>query len=185
MTIETILNDYFNWMYDLVCDDRFSEHISYKKLLMHLHTIEFRYSMAKDQNRANDGINLRYRFALVYEEKYNMSPIAIADSIEGPCSVLEMMIALSIKCEENIMDDPKIGDRTSQWFWGMIVNMGLGAMDDSRFDRFNVNTHVQIFLDREYEPNGTGGLFTINNCECDLRTMEIWRQLCWYLDGIV
>ena len=33
------------------------------------------------------------------------------------CSVLEMMIALAIRCEEHIMDDPDVGNRTGQWFW--------------------------------------------------------------------
>lgn len=43
-----------------------------------------------------------------------------------PCSVLEMIIALAIRLEEHIMDDPDIGNRTGQWFWDMIVSLGLG-----------------------------------------------------------
>ena len=51
-----------------------------------------------------------------------------------PCSVLEMMIALSMRCEEQIMDDPDIGNRTGQWFWDMIDNLGLGEHERLKFD---------------------------------------------------
>jgi hypothetical protein len=106
------------------------------------------------------------------------------NALDGPCSVLEMMIALAIRCEETIMDDPDIGDRTRQWFWGMIINLGLGGMTDANFDPDFVDDSVLRFLNRDYEPDGRGGLFTIRNCHRDLRDVEIWYQLCWYLDSI-
>ena len=180
MTIrEEINNEYFEWMFDLVCGVRYSKRISFRKLLLYLHDTEFRYSIPMDENRAEDGMNLRYRFALLRDID------DFAYYLDGPCSVLEMMIALSIRCEENIMDDPDIGDRTAQWFWGMINNLGLGAMTDDRFDIYYVEDVVERFLDRKYEPNGRGGLFLVRHCDRDLRTAEIWHQLCWYLDSIV
>ena len=93
------------------------------------------------------------------------------------------MIALAIRCEENIMDDTSYGDRTAQWFWGMITSLGLGDQTDSRIDYIYVDDVIKRFLDRDYEPNGKGGLFTIKNCRQDLRKVEIWYQLCWYLDS--
>ena len=95
-----------------------------------------------------------------------------------------MMVALAIRCEETIMDDPQVGSRTGQWFWGMINNLGLGAMIDEKFDKNYVKEIVDRFLNRDYEPDGRGGLFTIRHCEDDLRNVEIWNQLCWYLDSI-
>ena len=83
------------------------------------------------------------------------------------------------------MDNPAYGDRTKQWFWGMIVNMGISAMTDDVFNRQYVEAAVTRLLNREYEPDGKGGLFTIKDCDRDLRTVEIWYQLCWYLDEIV
>lgn len=147
---------------------------------MFLHQIEFTFSIQNDINRARDGVDLRYRFATTKEEDYDIN--YILNILDGPCSVLEMMIALAIRCEETIMDDTNYGDRTGQWFWGMAANLGVGYMYDEAFNRQDAEYRIYRFLDRQYEPDGRGGLFHINNCDDDLRDLEIWIQLCWYLD---
>lgn len=179
---KNINDEYFEWLFDLVCGGRFARKNSFRKLLMRLHDTDFRYVIENDLNRAEDGVDLRRRFAITIEHEYSYD--FIMDNLDGPCSVLELMIALAIRCEESIMDDPNVGDRTGQWFWGMVRNLGLGSMTDDRFDRNFVDEAVNRFLDRDYEPDGTGGLFKIKRCEFDLRTVEIWYQLCWYLDTI-
>lgn len=179
MIKDEVDNAYFEWLYNIVCGDIYSENFSYRKLLMHLHKTTFTYLIARDENRAEDGLGLRYRFSLEYDI------VKDADEyINEPCSVLEMMIALAVRCEENIMDDPEVGDRTRQWFWRMITNLGLGDMHDDIYDKRKVTRIIKTFLDREYEPDGRGGLFVIKNCDHDLRDIEIWWQLCWYLDTI-
>ena len=177
-----IINEYFEWLSNIVCENRYSSVTSFRKLLSLLHDTTFRYSIPKDKNRAEDGMDLRYRFAI--SQGYRTSVEPVLDILGGPCSVLEMMVALAIRCEEDIMDDPTMGNRSSQWFWGMIVNLGLGPMTDDVFDKRIVDSIVATFLDRKYEPNGKGGLFTVKDCDCDLRSVEIWHQLCWYLDNI-
>lgn len=169
---------YFEWMYDLMCDDEYGDEYSYRKLFRYLHNMDFIYIIPRDANRAADGIDLRYRFA------WDTGNACADSELEGPCSVLEMIIALAIRCEETIMDDPAIGDRTSQWFWKMIVNLGLGDMIDMRFDEIYVRDVIDRFLNREFKPDGRGGLFTIKDCDYDLRDIEIWTILCWYLNSI-
>ena len=172
---------YFDWLYDQVCKDNGqSSASSYRKLLSYLHDVEFTYRYKKDEDRAYDGVNLRHRFALIqddYRRTYR--------SLEGdPCSVLEMMLALAIRCEDT-MHDPLFGDRTGQWFWKMIVNLGLGGMTDFRYDERIVEDTIYKFLNRKYEIDGRGGLFTIRNCDRDVRRMLIWDQLCHYLDTML
>jgi hypothetical protein len=135
-----------------------------------------------DKNRAEAGLGLRYRFAL--SEGYGDSPEIITDYLDGPCSVLEMMVALAVHMEEHIMDKPQYGNRTGQWFWGMIRNLGLNGMNDDRFDSRLVDEVIARFLDRDYEPDGQGGLFAIRNPKRDLRHVEIFHQMCWYLNSI-
>lgn len=178
MTKDELNNAYFEWMYQLVCDERDSE-MSYRKLLYLLHDTDFNYTIPMDGNRAEDGTDLRYRFG--YENAYD-GPIIAAYLDDRPCSVLEMMVALAIRCEEHIMCDPDIGDRTGQWFWNMIDNLGLGDMDDEGFDKSYAERVIQKFLNREYKRNGEGGLFTVKHYRKDLRSVEIWYQMCWYLD---
>lgn len=169
---------YFEWMFDLVCEGRFGETISYRKLLKNLHNIEFTYSIPNDADRAYDGIDLRYRFA------YDTGDPCADGYLDGPCSVLEMMIAMSIRCEE-VMDDPEYGDRTSQWFWKMIINLGLGDMVDYRYDDYYVEDVIDKFLKREYEADGRGGLFYVKHCDYDLRHVSLWKQMWWMLDEMM
>ena len=179
MTYEDhVNNEYFEWLCELIDSKRFSKQLSYRKLLMHLHNIEFTWFIQKDDNRADDGIQLRRRYALQRED------LSLQRYLQGPCSVLEMMIALAVRCEEWIMDDAQTGNRTGQWFWNMIRNLELNSMIDSKFDRTYVDDVIARLLNREYEPDGRGGLFTVKNCEYDLREVEIWWQLSWYLGSI-
>lgn len=179
MTRRDALNkEYFAWLYNIVCGNRLSESISYRKLLSHLHDTEFRYLIPRDRNREEDGVDLRHRF--IYESGYDNE---LEVYLDKPCSVLEMMIALAFRCEE-WLDDPDVGDRTAQWFWHMLKSLDLGYMSDLRYDKRIVETNINRMLDRDYEPNGKGGLFTIKRCVNDLREAELWHQLCWYMDSI-
>ena len=175
---DRINDEYFEWLCELIDVNRFSKRVSYRKLLMRLHDIEFTWFIFRDENRADDGLQLRRRFALVRDD------LSVQRYLEGPCSVLEMIVALALRCEECIMDDAAIGNRTGQWFWGMVHNLGLTPMTDDKFDREFVNDVIYRLLNREYEPDGKGGLFTVRHCAHDLRTVEIWCQLSWYLGSI-
>ncbi|MCB7359588.1 hypothetical protein [Flavonifractor plautii] len=181
MTPNELIDRYFDWMYQLVVDDRYSKQ-SYRKLFFKLHGTEFTYTIPMDGNRAEDGIDLRYRFGR--ENHYSDSMIA-SYLDNTPCSILEMMIALSLRCEEHIMDNPDAGNRTGQWFWNMLVSLGLGSMDDTEFDRDYVDMVLKRFLARDYQRNGRGGLFTVYDPRQDMRSMEIWYQLNCYLREII
>lgn len=178
---EELRREYFNWMYNTVYLKKQLKSASYVKLLSYLNEIEFIYDIPMDGNRYEDGIDLRYRFCSM--NGYKDKQIAIID--DRPCSFLEMMVALAIRVEEHIMCSPEAGDRTGQWFWGMIDSLGLLDMDDKHFDKMRTFKIVSKCLNHEYEPNGRGGLFTINNPPVDIRTIEIWYQLNIYLDDIL
>ena len=176
------LNDkYFKWMYKLVSDKQIKRS-SYRKLLNCLHSIDFTYTIEMDGNRAEDGMDLRYRFGYINSLE---EPIIASYLDDRPCSVLEMMVALAIRCEEQIMGDPDIGDRAGRWFWIMINNLGLSNMDDNNYDENYIHKVVIRFLKHDYGKNGNGGLFKINDPRRDIRNVEIWYQMMWYLDNIL
>mgnify|MGYP002310225510 CR=1 FL=1 len=91
MTRDELNNAYFDWMYQLVCDDEYSRGLSYRKLLYLLHDTDFTFTIALDSNRYDDGIDLRYRFG--NEQGYRDSMIA-SYLDNRPCSVLEMIIKI-------------------------------------------------------------------------------------------
>ena len=169
---DEISNRYFEWIVDLVGNGE-----SYRRLLTRLHQIEFIFLIPKDENRAKDGIDLRYRFAL------DSRMMDAEDYLDEPCSVLEMMVALAIRCE-HIMADPAKGDRTAQWFWEMVSNLGLGGQYDSNYNEWLINDCITRFLEREYDRDGKGGLFRIRRWNRDAREAEIWHQLMAYLNTL-
>ncbi|MBR5862192.1 MAG: hypothetical protein IKZ08_02585 [Bacteroidales bacterium] len=181
MDTSDIRNKYFEWLCDIVGGSVATESVSYSGLLMRLHSIDFRWQRALDADRADWGVEMRYRFAQTqgYGDDFD-----VRVHLGGTCTVLEMMIALAVRCEEDIMADPEYGDRTSQWFWSMIVSLGLGSMHNANLDVDHVDAVIQKFLDREYGSDGKGGLFTLRNAPFDAREVDIWYQLCWYLDEI-
>lgn len=167
---------YFNWLCELIRDKTNKDNSNYKKLLKRLYDTDFIFSMSNDSNRAEDGLNLRYRF----ENEFDVSLL----KKKAACSVLEMMVALAVRCEEDIMEDEEIGNRTSLWFWDMIASLGLNDMSDERYNERITDNKINKFLTRKYDKNGKGGLFTIKNSDRDLREMEIWYQMYLYLNTI-
>ena len=173
-----VREQYFNWMYDMVFTKRAP---SYVRLLRYLNRQEFTYNIRLDGNRADDGLYLRYRF----KQENHLRAVDVDRCLTGKCSVLEMMVALCLRIEEDIMDDPVKGNRIHKWFHVMLKSLGLLDMDDAYFDERYADKVITRFLNREYEPNGAGGLFRIKDCPYDLRSVEIWYQMCWYFDSIL
>lgn len=177
-----IHDDYFDWMYDIVSEGD----ESYRKLLFLLHSTPFKVIVPLDKNRLEDGEALRFRFGMDTHpgDFYAADRISEQLTDHPGCSVLEMMIALALRCEENIMDNALVGNRTPYWFWMMISNLQLNGMTDERFDRDYAAECIERFLNREYEADGKGGLIYIPGIRKDLRNVEIWTQLLWFLDTI-
>ena len=159
-------NAYYEWLLKKIeCFDT-----KYYDTLDILFSVDFLWEIPNDDNRAEDGIVLRSTF--MNEEGWNTSPCE-----DRECSILEMMIALSMRIDNDIMWDGET-DRSSRWFWEMFRNLKL----DQTSDRSDVFKILDVFLNREYDRDGNGGLFPLENgSESDLTEMEIWYQAQLYL----
>lgn len=173
---EEILNDYYDW---LLSHLTFFEEFS--KLLETLHKIKFRWRSSSDESRAKDGQNLRWDY--VIENNLTNYEYDVLNKELGKASILEVMLALAIKMEQQMTDD-RYGNRTSYWFHTMVASLGLNGIIDERFNEARVKDIIGRFLRKEYLPDGRGGLFKIKNFKGDLREESIWTQMCWYLDTI-
>ena len=167
------LTKYLKTIIGLVYDEKVNQGGTYyHELMYYLYSREFYWSddIPMDRNRALDGIALR--------EKYGYPE----DPLYEPCSVLEMLIALSCRIENQLAHSFDEGDRTSQWFWTMLTNLGLTRLDDENFDTEVADFFVDRFLNREYGSHGDGGgLFVVENPRQDMRDVEIWYQVNWYI----
>lgn len=167
-----VLNDYFDWLYFKVVRNN-----SYRKLLSMLHNMTFRYHVEYDENRAADGVNLRW----YYVDDGGDDEIL---RWKNECTVLEMLISAAMQMEV-IMDDPDIDHTASHWFWMFMDNLDLLDMTDDRYDKTYIYGRVSMFMDRTYEPDGYGNIIYIPDIREDLRDVEIWSQMCWYMDSIL
>lgn len=154
-------NDYYRWLISLVCDSIWDSRY-HSKLLFDLSNIDFTWSIGLDENRAYDGLGLRYRYG------YNS---------DRPCSVLEMMVGLAHRIEHEYIEDGE----ACEFFWSMIKSLGLYSNDDYHYDTDKTNAVIKRLLDRNYGPDGKGGLFYLKNPRDDLRNVQIWDQAMWYL----
>lgn len=167
---------YFKWLVDKVCRNNLSETHpeSFEKndvVFTTLYNRLFEYDkISLDSNRESDAIELRHRFM----EESNIRTYYFENDIP---SVLEVLVALSLRCEETIMGDMKT-DKTYKWFWLMINNLDIKGCKDESY----IQHALDVFLNRTYNFDGTnGGLFHVKNPRNDLRKTEIWYQMCWFL----
>ena len=141
--------------------------------LTEMHSVDFEGVTDMDLNRIDDGIELRYRFGR--DLGYPDPEIAMSIDIY-PCSMLEMIAALSLKAGEQIFGNPyeKSG---AQWIFGrMLENSGILERGCNVFDI------CDSIIARTYAKDGKGGLFYIPKCPQDLRRVELWHQMMLYLD---
>lgn len=162
---------YFDWLCAIVIPDP-ERRVDYAKLLCTLMDTEFRWVVRRDKNRAIDGLELRD----IFEEETGEGC-----DVGGPCSVLEMLTALAIRCNDEIMYDPDDPKRADRWFWMMIHNLGLDFYVDERFDRRAVAKKIDDFMDRNYGQNGQNCPFFLSKTVHNFVHMEIWYQLNHYL----
>lgn len=160
-------NAYYDWLLEQIKYD--PGDYCYDYLFELMMSVPFRWSVPNDDNRAADGIQLRYIF--MEKEGWNTMPL------DGePCTVLEMLIALARRIENDIMWDGEV-NRTSRWFWEMIDNMGFSEVE--RRDYLRV---INLFLDRKYQKNGLGMLFPCVIFDDHVKNdVQIWDQAQQYL----
>lgn len=174
-----IRDDYRNWLIGLACSWCAIKG-NYTQLMEYLYSQPFVPRYANDNNRMQDGFEMRFHF-IELSGNPNYTYHDVYKYLNEDCNMLEMMTALAQRCEDHIMGDPDIGDRSGVWFYNMIANMHLDQMTDENFDILKVSRAVENVIDHHYARNGDGGLFSVRNPDIDMRNAEIWYQMNWYL----
>jgi len=168
---EPVEEVYFNWLYHkLASVDVPTPSLTFYTLLRELHNTEFVWSVQGDDNRAQDGLDIRREFF--------RNSFVVMDSYweHIGCSTLEMLFGLSRRGEFNTSMSAR------DWFWLLLDNLHLAQLSDARSGVSNkVQKTIDIFLSRKYQANGFGGLFPLKRPIQNQQEVEIWYQFHAYI----
>ena len=177
MNDNVLLEEYYSWLCNLVETNK--EDRSYFLLMDALFNKEFKWSVPNDDNRIADALELRERFC---EEELDIDYENVI--FDKECSMLEILIALSYRCEFIVADMAETIPMID-WFWKLIDNIGIDLFDDEEWSNPNVRIIVDESLndiiERRYKRDGKGGLFPLKKSKKDQRKLELWYQMSAYL----
>lgn len=170
---EPLDESYFKWLYAKVANPRLKrKSLTYWRLFRLLYKKEFVWFVPNDNNRIEDGKDLRLEF---------LDEFAIQDVDSGwlhlGCSMLELLVGLAKRLEFQGGHDVEF------WFWHLMRNLGIDYIHDAteQYSEPAIDERLDAVIFRTYQDNGHGGLFPLVNSEQDQRKVEIWYQLCAYL----
>lgn len=149
----------------------------YGRLYMVLHNIEFTWIIDRDDNREGDGVELRDD----YDIPYPWRSVESEAFFERPCSVMEMLVGLSIRVDNEFIGDPA-EEHPEIFFMEMIKNLKLDRFIGDRYQKEDVIRIVKRWLDRNFDRDGRGSPFPVYKDHRDQRKLEIWDQMNSYIN---
>lgn len=184
----TIREEYFDWLYKQVNQTK----ESFKTLCHILHQKEFRWSVSNDDNRCQDGLDLRQAF--IDEKCLDEAHTEVIYFLKGGCTVLEVLVGVSQRLDFLNTDMESSAPRTSKWFHRLLTNLRLNIFRDGsnllynrtydyRKDDVLIDTIIDRMMDRTYDSYGNGSLFPMKRQPPqDMRKTEIWYQMMYWQD---
>jgi hypothetical protein len=146
---------------------------------LHIQKFEFSKRVPRDEDRYLDGLSLRWEFLQKDGDTPKVNPLT------GDASLLECLVALARRLEY-IGAERFENFSVSAYFWLMVGNMGLKAIEDDYayfHEAMSRNEDlIDKFFNREYDELGRGGgLFPLKWSNQDQRKVDIWYQAMAYL----
>ena len=166
------MEDYIHWVMKDKLKLTDKELKRYRNLCIVSATIEFNWIHPMDENRATDGLELRDDFEYETGEYLDKS-----SGLPPNCSFFEMLAALSIRCENQLMRNLSLGDRTSKWFFEFLDNLGL----DPELRTDDIEEIIINFMHGNYKSNGEGGMFPLKRRDINQRGEQLWKQMSAYI----
>ncbi len=146
----------------------------YMSLFRTLDDIPFEYVLDRDENREFDGAGLRDDYEREYSKIYDQEWV----------SVLEVLIALSIRVDNEYIGDPD-DPHPEYFFMEMIGNLGLRDFRGNELNAKETESVIKIveqWLYRTFCKDGHGSPFPVKEDHRDQRNVEIWDQMISYID---
>jgi hypothetical protein len=161
---------YFDWLTQKI-EILGNTRRTYQTLFLILFSTEFVWTIAGDDNRVKDGLDLRREFE---HEKGVRVPYP------EYISVLEVLLALSRRLAF------LAGGEAPEWAWHLLENLNLEGCSDplSKLRREDVDDVLSNLIWRAYNNHGQGGFFPLKKPKGDQRKVELWYQMQEYISEI-
>jgi hypothetical protein len=164
---------YLTWLYSQIGSVKLRNRSkSHWSLARQLFKKEFVWFIPNDDNRVEDGRDLRFEFleanGLTADEEW----------LSMGCSMLELLIGLARRLTFEMEGEPRV------WFWHMIEMLDLFQYNDRVYDaqaEDKIDEALNRVIFRTYEADGRGGLFPLRRPPADQREVELWYQVSAYL----
>ena len=166
---------YFEW---LIKQIRNRSMKSYLGLFEILHNKEFVWTVAGDQHRVRDAMDLRVDFLNYRTDISRKDVAAFKDEMINSATMLELIISLSRRVSFN-----SFKGTPDEWAWKLLSNIGLNLKYDPLTDRAirKIDEILDTVIWRTYDRHGVGGFFPVENHPDDQRQVELWYQMNYYL----
>jgi hypothetical protein len=155
--------EYYQWLVSQIETPR---ERTYYDLFSRMHDLEFVWFVPNDDNRLQDGLDLREEF--LDGKRANLH-------LEG-ATILEILVSLSRRVAFTCGGDEQ------RWAWRLIKNLRLNKMADpltpEKAQRIDDILYTLVW--RTYERNGQGGFFPLRRPKEDQTKVEIWYQMNAY-----
>lgn len=164
--IKKIDIDYFEWLVSQI-DVRTNR--TYMYLFERMHNLEFVWTVPRDHNRVQDGLDLRTEFK--HEWNHHQGPNL--DMV----TILEVLIGVSRRVAFHTDGNNRL------WAWKLLKNLRLTKMsdpvDDNKIKKIEEILYNLVW--RNYHPSGQGGFFPLRRPVDDQTKVEIWYQMNAYV----
>jgi hypothetical protein len=159
---------YFQWLISQIEIPRRNSN-TYFDLFDRMFESEFVWTVPHDDNRVQDGLDLRNEFLNGTHHIF-----------ERGASILEVLIALSRRIAFTA------GGYAPIWAWQLIENLRLNKASDPLVGAKAIRVEETLYalIWRTYDRDGQGGFFPLNNTVDDQTKVEIWYQMHAYVNEI-
>lgn len=154
--------EYYEW---LVSQIDIPNDKTYKDLFELMHNYGFVWTVPNDDNRVQDGLDLRTEFLDGTRKHIEREGV----------SMLEILVSLSRRVAFTA------GGEAPKWAWRLLKNLRLTKSYDPLADPSRVMDILEAVVWRTYRRDGYGGFFPLRDPHDDQTKVEIWYQLNAYV----
>lgn len=184
-------HEYFEWLVSKVTSPAVPDDAQARIVLQVLRDIRIQgLPMDDDAPRLEDGKQLRTNFM----DDTGMAAHSYKEALEpesGFCTVLELLVALSMRMDDIMRDPLDPCSSVPSCFWGMVSTMVGQPFYPCSYWAFSANASSAVvvaessmkFLGRQYDPTGHNGNIFIDMSGIDLRAIDIWAQACRFMSA--